>query len=538
MFQLLLIASATFVSEDLTCIATGILIAAGKLGFVPGALACVLGIYVGDLLLYFGGRFVGRPIVRWRPMRKVLTEAKLDRASKWLSERGARVVIASRFTPGLRLPTYVAAGILKTRFWTFAGYFFLAALVWTPLLVGAAALFGERVRHSGYAVLGVVLGGALLLRRERQAVGRRAIGWFRRKTRWEFWPPWLAYLPVIPYLIYLGFKHRSLTLFTAANPGIPSGGFAGESKSRILAKLRAAPDFTVISKALPAAARCDAAEEFLRGRQLSYPVVLKPDAGERGRDVVIARNMRELRSYLESATQNVIVQRYVAGLEFGIFYYRYPGEAQGRICSITRKLFPAVTGDGRSTIAELVWNDERAVCLADLYLARLRRAPDEVPAAGEEVPLAEIGSHCRGAIFLDGATLETEALRTAVDAAAQSHPGFFFGRFDVRSPSIEALQAGRFEVLELNGVSSEATHIYDPAVSLAEAYRVMFSQWRMAFEIGSRNRRLGCEPLRLGEFVRLVWSRGKPDSRDQRSKRGRRVLSGLSDLSGPCIPEL
>jgi hypothetical protein len=74
---------------------------------------------------------------------------------------------------------------------------------------------------------------------------RRLIGWVRRKTHWEFWPPWVAYIPLIPYLLYLGLKYRSLTLFTAANPGIPSGGFAGESKSRILKNLGSVPAFTL-----------------------------------------------------------------------------------------------------------------------------------------------------------------------------------------------------------------------------------------------------------------------------------------------------
>jgi membrane protein DedA with SNARE-associated domain len=145
MGQLLIIAFSTLASEDLTCIATGGLISAGKIGFAPGVLACLIGIYVGDLLLYFGGRVVGRPIANWRPLNKVLTGPKLDRASQWLVERGASVVILSRFTPGLRLPVYVAAGLLQTSFWTFAAYFLLAAVLWTPALVGAAALLGKNL---------------------------------------------------------------------------------------------------------------------------------------------------------------------------------------------------------------------------------------------------------------------------------------------------------------------------------------------------------------------------------------------------------
>ena len=157
MGQLILIALATFVSEDLTCIATGALIASGMLGFLPGVLACVAGIFFGDLLLYFAGRLLGRPIVRWKPLRKILSEQKLDLASNWLAERGASVVILSRFTPGLRLPTYVAAGVLKRDFWTFASYFLLAAVLWTPVLVGAAACSGKSLPHLA------LLGPALLL---------------------------------------------------------------------------------------------------------------------------------------------------------------------------------------------------------------------------------------------------------------------------------------------------------------------------------------------------------------------------------------
>jgi hypothetical protein len=308
---------------------------------------------------------------------------------------------------------------------------------------------------------------------------------------------------VAPYLLFLGIRHRSLTLFTAANPGIPSGGFVGESKARILLHLPSVPEFTLIPASLAADDRVQELVEFLERENLTYPVVLKPDVGERGRDVAIVRNYAQARRYLESHPGDTIVQRYVEGLEFGIFYYRYPGEQAGQISSITRKLFPEVTGDGRSSMTELVLRDERAVCLANTYLARFG---GEVPAAGQRVRLVELGSHCRGAIFLDGGHLATEALRAAIDTVAKSHPGFYFGRFDIRASSVEELQAGRFAVLELNGVSAEAAHIYDPAISLWEAYRVLFRQWRIAFEIGAANR--GAE-LGFRELVRLGYQSRK-----------------------------
>jgi membrane protein DedA with SNARE-associated domain len=481
MGQLIAIALATFVSEDLTCIATGALIAGGQIGFVPGVLACAAGIYFGDLLLYAVGRLAGGPLVR-----RFVPAAKLERAAQRLAQRGAMVVLLSRFTPGLRLPTYIAAGSLRAHFWKFNGYFLAAALLWTPLLVGGAAVLG---RSIPVAPLGVVL---ILICWQCRHLSwrnrRRLIGWWRRRTRWEFWRPWIAYIPVVPYILYLAVRHRSVTLFTAANPGIPSGGFVGESKSAILSRLTCVPAFQLVR-----------AGEVATPAEL--PIVLKPDVGERGTGVAIARTAEEVHRYLVNATQDTILQQYVGGIEFGVFYCRYPGEIAGRILSITEKRFPEVVGDGRSTVHDLVLRDERAVCMAPTYFARVA---DRVPAAGERVGLVEIGSHCRGAIFLDGARYETAELRKAVDAVAKSHPGFYFGRFDLRSPSIEDFQAGRFHVLELNGVSAEPAHIYDPAVSLLDAYRALYRHWRIAFEIGAANRVAGACPMSFGEFLRLV----------------------------------
>jgi hypothetical protein len=197
------------------------------------------------------------------------------------------------------------------------------------------------------------------------------------------------------------------------------------------------------------------------------------------------------------------VQEYVAGLEFGVFYYRRPHESTGHILSITDKQFPEVVGDGERTLRELVLADRRASTIAHVYLAG--RA-DRVPAAGERVRLVELGSHCRGAVFLDGGRHETPELLTAIDETAQAHTGFYFGRFDLRTPSIADFRAGRFQVLELNGGSAEATHIYDPAVSLWEAYRVLFLQWRLAFEIGAANRAAGAQPMIFSDFIRLALS--------------------------------
>ncbi len=515
-----LLAAATLVSEDLTCIGAGVMAANGRIGFGLAAFACLLGIFVGDLLLFLAGRHLGRPALGRAPLRWVLREADVERCSRWFNRRGAAAIFVSRFVPGARLPTYFAAGLLDTNVWWFSLYFLIAAAVWTPALVGVAMLFGSEVVSSAVlgsgvltaAVVAIGLGYVLLRMALRLATwrGRRLlVGRWRRLVQWEFWPPWAFYPPVLVYVAYLMVRHRGLTVFAAANPAIPDGGFVGESKADILDGLAHGSDavarYVRVSGALDGDARVARARAFMRDTGLALPVVVKPDVGQRGEGVVVARTDASFESAVREMAGDAIVQEYVAGVEFGVFYYRRPGERAGRIFSITDKQFPAVVGDGRRTLEELILDDDRAVCMASTYSSLHADELWEVPASGERVQLVELGTHCRGAVFLDGGWAKTDALEAAVDEIARDFDKFHFGRFDIRATSAEEFVRGRgFKVVELNGVTSEATNIYDPTNGLFDAYRVLFAQWRLAFEIGAENRRLGYAPIRARELVRRI----------------------------------
>jgi hypothetical protein len=328
-----------------------------------------------------------------------------------------------------------------------------------------------------------------------------------RLTRWEFWPPWVAYAPVAGYVAGLMVKHRSLTVFTAANPSILAGGFVGESKIDILRGL--APQHVArsacIEGPLDVETKRARVRAFMRASRVTLPVVLKPNEGQRGSGVVVARSWDALDAYLAQSRLDTIVQEYVSGLEFGVFYYRRPSESHGRILSITEKRLPYVTGDGRRTIEALVLEDPETIGMARFHLEQQRDRLQDVPKAGDVVPLGDCGSHCRGARFHDGASLLTPALERVFDDIAARFEGFYFGRFDVRVPSIDAFRRGEhITVIELNGVTSEATHIYDPAVSVTDAYRVLFEQWRLAFDIGAVNAARGARLSSVRDLVRLV----------------------------------
>jgi pimeloyl-ACP methyl ester carboxylesterase/membrane protein DedA with SNARE-associated domain len=517
-----LIALATLVSEDITCIATGLLVSQGRLGLIAGSAACGAGILIGDLLIYGAGRYLGRPWLGRRPLKWIISPRALARSSDWFARRGPAVIIGSRFLPGTRVATYFAAGLVKSSFWRFLLYFSAAVLLWTPLLVGLASWLGARVLpwfelFQRWAVVGaVVLAVAvwLLLKLAASlsswAGRRRLLGALRRKLEWEFWPPWALYLPLVPWLAWLALRHGGPTVFTAANPGIEAGGFIGESKASILDNL--APGtvaaYRRIDAARSPAERFAEARRFLAERSLDLPVVIKPDVGERGRGVTIVRSESRLRQALAAIEADGLIQEFVAGPELGIFYARRPGDERGRIFSITDKRLPRVVGDGVATLEQLILRDERAMRMAPTHLDRLADDVDRVPAAGEEVPLVEVGTHRLGALFLDGERRRTPALEEAVEEISRSFPGFFFGRYDLRAPSYEAFQRGeQIKVVELNGVTSEATHIYDPGNGLLDAQRVLRRQWSLAFEIGAANRARGVRPTGLLALLRLLARR-------------------------------
>ena len=519
---------ATFASEDLTCIGVGVAISQGKLDWTIGLLGCYVGILAGDFGLWLLGRFFGVAILRNERIRRRLPTKSLDGLGAWFDRNGGKAVFTARFVPGARFPIYVGAGALGRKAGPFVAIAALAGLIWTPVLVGVVALIGEPIvaplesffRH-GWMAIGAA---ALLLfflfaliRSLSTFVGRAK--WKARVSRvwrWEFWPMWLFYLPLIPYVCWLSLRHGGFRTITAANPCMPHGGIIGESKHDIMQRLPA--DWaakSVLIDATDSQERGGAIERLLNDGW-SFPLILKPDVGERGAAVAKVDDLDDALRYMGRGTWPVLVQPYVAGPhEAGVFYYRYPNEPAGRIFSITDKVFSHLECDGESTIERLIWRHPRYRMQAKTFLDRLGDRAGDVPPRGERVQLAVAGNHCQGTMFRDGTHLITPELEKRIDEISRSIHGFYFGRFDVRYADGEALREGRdFTIIELNGVSSESTNIYDPTWPILPAYRVLFKQWRILFEIGARRTALGSKRSSWRELFRLIrkycWNRTVP----------------------------
>lgn len=480
----------TFFLEDVALALALGLVADGKMMIGSAFLACFLGISIGDLGLYFLGFFAGKFGLEER--FKAIKKARRTLVSENRSDLLTYSVVISRFIPGTRLPTYLAAGLLRYPFLRFFVLTVVTVLGWVALAFAVGhSLKSVLMNHWILTVVAILL----ILRIVKFFVPKLSDAWERKALRhswrrllsFEFWPALVFYLPIVPIYVFLSLKHRSLFAPFYANPEIENGGLLGESKWDFLKHLDKNSLYTLkalkLEKQTDFLTTCD----LLAQEGFSYPFILKPDVGQRGFGVRIIRDDFDLTEYLLLADFDMIVQDLsLQPNEAGVFYVKRPSAEEGFLFSITDKRFPAVIGDGQLPLGDLILQDSRARIIASTYFARHREHLNEVPEAGEIVQLSECGNHCQGAIFLNGEGLKTPNLTAAIQKITDQIPHFYFGRIDLRYKDGESLMQGKdFEIVEINGAGSEATHIWDARTGLIEAYRVLWQQWSLLFEIGA-----------------------------------------------------
>lgn len=317
---------------------------------------------------------------------------------------------------------------------------------------------------------------------------------FLKLYKWEFWPFWFFYIPVYFYWLSLSVWAKSIFFFTAANPLMEMGGFINYSKYNVL---RLFPDeFIPKTLFIYKKSQKENIAKHLQEIALGFPIIAKPDMGERGKRIAKVDNLEELNAYFaEFPNRNIILQEYVDyALEFGIMYYRFPEEEQGVISSMVEKEFLTVCGDGKLTVRELVTQDMRmAIYLEHLEkIYRNKTTLEEIPEKGKIILLEPIGNHRRGTTFLDANHKINDDLLAVFEKLSQDLDGFYFGRYDVKAKSLEDLYAGKnFKIMELNGTNSEPAHIYDPKMPLWKAYRDLFRHWKNIYKIGIKNHQKG-----------------------------------------------
>ncbi|MCF8253053.1 MAG: ATP-grasp domain-containing protein [Bacteroidia bacterium] len=328
--------------------------------------------------------------------------------------------------------------------------------------------------------------------------------WLQKIVYFEFWPAKVFYIPVLVYLAYLALKSRSATFFTLANPGIFLGGIKGESKSEILYQIPS--EFLPRTLIIEEDVEAQMALVNLAKAQISFPLILKPDIGERGKEVEKINNEQELRNYFAAYPGKKIAQEFVQfPIELGVLYYQFPDGSKKGITSIVQKHFLQIKGNGSSKIESLIRSEPRAQLELSYLLKKFETTLQVVLPKDEIVVLEPIGNHCRGTVFLDARHLITPEVEAVFKSISQQISGFDIGRFDLKVSSLEDFKKGKnIRILELNGITSEPGHIYQPQFSLVQAYKALFTHLQLIYQIAKQHQQNGAKFMTWKSFVAAI----------------------------------
>lgn len=323
---------------------------------------------------------------------------------------------------------------------------------------------------------------------------------WKRLTLWEYWNTWVIYLSLAPFWIYFSIRNRNLFFFELTNPGIRFGGMAMQSKIDIYRLLpqELIPKTVFLTK--------DEASKFDVNKIDDYPVVVKPNEGLKGLGVQTIYSPEQLEDYLRKYNFDVIIQEKISyKTELGIFYCRYPREKDGFITGVTLKKKMASVGDGVSTVRELVMKDYRLRRQIKALEKINSDILQKIPAKDEKIEILDIGSHTRGAEFLDVTEKLKEEAFKLLNPIASKINGFFYGRFDILCDFDEHSNTiTKFKVIELNGAMSEPIHIYDPKNSLLYAWKEILRHWKIMSTIAYQNRNIQIKAMGFANSLRLI----------------------------------
>lgn len=308
-------------------------------------------------------------------------------------------------------------------------------------------------------------------------------------TKWEYWPTYMFYVPLIPYFLYKALLARNLIFYLAINPAIKYSGNGTESKYKtiLLIPEKHRPKTVFIKTGED----IESVKSKIKKEAITFPLIAKPDVGFRGLLVQKIDTFETLQKYLHKNDVDIIVQEFIDFKnECGILYARIPGEPKGTITSITLKKFLTITGDGTSTLSNLILKDQRARLYYDYLKSIHKEHLNSVPEKDTKEIISVIGNHVRGTQFLNGNHLIDDELTTMLDDFNGQIDGWFYGRLDIKYNTFEKVKKGKdFKVLEINGIISEPTHIYDPTTgaSYFDALGSILKHWSIMNKIARKN---------------------------------------------------
>lgn len=313
---------------------------------------------------------------------------------------------------------------------------------------------------------------------------------FREKlNNWELWPFGLRYIAITPMWLWYCIRSRSFWFFTASNPTLTFGGFEGEGKKEMYDQLPPGsfPKTVYIQKT----DSFDSVLQLIKDNDFSYPFCVKPEVGMKGLLFRKVSRQSQLKMYHEQVPVDYLVQELVEyPIELSVFYYRYPDKENGVITGFIQKELMEVTGDGTSTLLQLIKQHQKAKYRQEEM--RMKHADDleVIVPLNQRHHLTHAANLNRGANFINLEHLIDEQLLQLFDKLSH-HAKFYYGRYDLKCTSVDELKKGNFIILEFNGSGAEPNHVYNSGYTLVEAHKEFLDHWKVLYRISRYNNKMG-----------------------------------------------
>jgi hypothetical protein len=330
-----------------------------------------------------------------------------------------------------------------------------------------------------------------------------------RIIKWEQWPFKILYAPISPVWLWYIIRSGAVWFFTPSNPKLTFGGMEGEPKKEMHDLL---PQHLI-----PATFNVMPSEEFeilklkLNASNITYPFIVKPEVGGQG---ILFRKIdteEQLFHYhFEVPVEYIIQQLIKYPMEVSVFYYRYPGKAQGVVTGFLHKIPLLVIGDGKNTLQELIRQHPKAFTREEELKIKHGANFKTVLTDGEKYMLSYAANHNRGAQFINLHNQIDERLVNIFDKISLSINDFFYGRYDIMCTSVEDLKLEKnFLILEYNGCGAEPNHFYDTGYTLLGAYKEILMHWKVLYRISRLNYKKGIKYWTLKKGLDFLTATNK-----------------------------
>ncbi len=142
--------------------------------------SCLVGVLLGDFVVYGLGYYYGERVLSFRLTRQFLTRAREEQLKGYFLRHGFKILIVGRFAVGFRTAAYLTAGILRLPAMKLLAIDLVAATLSTTLMFALGYIFAHQIeavwkgaQHWVVAIAAVLIAGFVLYR---YVQGRRKAG--------------------------------------------------------------------------------------------------------------------------------------------------------------------------------------------------------------------------------------------------------------------------------------------------------------------------------------------------------------------------